>query len=355
MTNYQDLISILNILVLVIVIIFAIYIVLKVFKIGFYKNQYKEDFYTKINNSWSLKYKILGYLKLFAGGLSLICLPLFLLFATSIKLYLKPVVTYSTITFVIIVITVSLNGWNYVKKSILVSHKKLVFSYLSSVFSAFLFLFLSFNIPEIFHYPSIKESVLLDLPIKGKWAAAHAGGAEIVNYHHISNQQKFAMDIVKLSDKNKVFKENGGKPEHFYSFGEDVFSPIDGKIIAVVTDLPDKDISFVPDTAERNPAGNHVVIKTKDNLYVFMAHFQNGSIVVEKDAEIKSGDFIGKVGNSGNTSFPHLHLHVQTSSDLYDKEAVGLPFRFNQMNRKRWFRFKNIKNGLLIRNDVFYN
>lgn len=58
---------------------------------------------------------------------------------------------------------------------------------------------------------------------------------------------------------------------------------------------------------------------------------QKGSIVVKEGDEIKTGQALGKVGNSGNTSEPHLHIHAE-------KDGLGVPITFN--------------NRFLVRNSV---
>ena len=59
------------------------------------------------------------------------------------------------------------------------------------------------------------------------------------------------------------------------------------------------------------------------------------------------GALIGRVGNSGNSEAPHLHLHVQSASETM------VPFRFRSMQRKRWLLWTDVTNGYLIRNDWF--
>lgn len=49
---------------------------------------------------------------------------------------------------------------------------------------------------------------------------------------------------------------------------------------------------------------------------------KKGSIVVAEGEEVKTGQLLGKVGNSGNTSEPHLHIHAE-------KDGKGIPITFN--------------------------
>jgi murein DD-endopeptidase MepM/ murein hydrolase activator NlpD len=59
-----------------------------------------------------------------------------------------------------------------------------------------------------------------------------------------------------------------------------------------------------------------------------LAHLQNGSIEVQVGARVRAGQYIGRVGNSGNTIEPHLHLHVMSGSDFADAETHGVPAVF---------------------------
>jgi murein DD-endopeptidase MepM/ murein hydrolase activator NlpD len=45
---------------------------------------------------------------------------------------------------------------------------------------------------------------------------------------------------------------------------------------------------------------------------------------------VRRGDVIGRVGNSGNTTGPHLHLHVGDRVTFEDAE--GLPYRFRDVH-----------------------
>ncbi|MGB3306700.1 MAG: M23 family metallopeptidase [Thermomicrobiales bacterium] len=81
-----------------------------------------------------------------------------------------------------------------------------------------------------------------------------------------------------------------------------------------------------------HPAGNHVVLQTADGEFVFLAHMQKGSVRVSEGDTVRSGDLLGLVGNSGNTSKPHLHIHVQDTADFHATNAVGLPLAFGDID-----------------------
>ncbi|MER9882371.1 M23 family metallopeptidase [Mesorhizobium sp. M0118] len=76
-------------------------------------------------------------------------------------------------------------------------------------------------------------------------------------------------------------------------------------------------------TATIATRGNHVIVDCGD-FHVEIAHLQRGSVRVAAGAPVSSGDQVGKVGNSGNTAEPHLHVHA-----LDPEKNDGVPMSFN--------------------------
>src|SRR5690606_7128195 len=103
-----------------------------------------------------------------------------------------------------------------------------------------------------------------------------------------------------------------------------VLAPANGTVAHATGDLPDQAIG---DTDRANPAGNHVAIDLGNDEYVFLAHLRRGSVAVKEGDTVAEGQVLGRCGNSGNTSEPHLHIHLQTSPILGQGE--GLPVFFN--------------------------
>jgi Na+-translocating ferredoxin:NAD+ oxidoreductase RnfC subunit len=88
----------------------------------------------------------------------------------------------------------------------------------------------------------------------------------------------------------------------------------------VRVDLPDL---TPPEMNAKNPEGNHVSLTCDGKeAMIIMAHLQRGSITVKKGDKVKEGQIIGRVGNSGNTSEPHLHIHAE-------RDGTGIPLRFD--------------------------
>lgn len=213
-------------------------------------------------------------------------------------------------------------------------------------------IYMTIFVPELFEFPDEEESYLIELPVRGTWTAGHAGGSVSTNYHNASTAQQYAIDIVKVNDEAKFYTNNGSELENVFSFGEPLYSPVDGMVVALVDTLPNSEITIAPSDS-LNPAGNHVVIEFETDRYVILAHLEPNTISINKGDTVRAGDFIGNIGNSGNTSWPHLHMHIQDLPMIDNKNATGYPFRFKKMERKRWLLWKRVNNGSLTRNDFF--
>ena len=67
--------------------------------------------------------------------------------------------------------------------------------------------------------------------------------------------------------------------------------------------------------------GNYIIIEHDNGLYTLYAHGQPGSITVKEGQRVKQGQQIMRVGNSGNSTGPHLHFEVRTSPGLYNNRV----------------------------------
>lgn len=141
----------------------------------------------------------------------------------------------------------------------------------------------------------------------GRFMVVHGGNHSLINHHAHHKAQRHAIDIVALSAGG--FRVAGilpDDPEDYAIYGVAVVSPCDGAVIGVRDGLPD----LLPPEADRdNPAGNHIVLAC-GGMHVELAHLQRGSVRVRTGDRLSIGQSIALVGNSGNTSEPHLHIHA---------------------------------------------
>lgn len=167
----------------------------------------------------------------------------------------------------------------------------------------------------------------LDFPLRDGWFYIGQGGNNtLINYHNSIEAQRYALDIVGLNGLGRRASGFDSKDLSGYVIhGTPIHSPCDGRVSAAVDEFPDL---VPPASDENNVAGNHVVIACK-GASVLLAHMQAGSVEVGPGATVAVGTVVGRVGNSGNTSEPHLHVHAVREGSGSILEGEGLPLRFD--------------------------
>lgn len=166
------------------------------------------------------------------------------------------------------------------------------------------------------------------LPFDGAWLVVWGGETSFQNYHAAVAQQRYASDIL-LWQNGSTASAPGETVDDFYAFGQPYLAPVSGTVVTVMDGQEDI-TPLGPANQNSHPAGNHIVIEIAEG-FVFIAHCRNGSILVQEGNEVSAGDVIAQVGNSGNTSEPHVHVHAQTAIDLFDPYAVGIPMVFENV------------------------
>jgi hypothetical protein len=175
-------------------------------------------------------------------------------------------------------------------------------------------------------YP--EPMVALEFPLKnGDYYVASGGATKVINNHMRSfpNPQEFALDINKLGQfggASRTILASNNQGHHI--FGEAVFAPCAGVVIAAINDVEDNAGTSMHVSAE-DGSGNHVSIDCGGTI-VSLAHLQFGSLVVATGDVVVAGQELARVGNSGFSQEPHLHLQAATANQ--ESELVGLPMRF---------------------------
>lgn len=174
-------------------------------------------------------------------------------------------------------------------------------------------LVVAFSLPVLvtLHARTYKgEALSIAAPLRGGHYVIGQGGSNLaLNYHtEIEGGPQFhALDISQVGALGA--RARGLRPrqlDRYVIFGDTVYSPISGTVVAAVGSLPDL---IPPEKDSAQPAGNHVWIKTGD-VYLVLAHLKNASVRVRPGETVRAGDPIGQVGNSGHTDEPHLHIHA---------------------------------------------
>ncbi len=169
-----------------------------------------------------------------------------------------------------------------------------------------------------------KTRAILRLPFDGKWWVFWGGDDLQHNYHLVAPDQRHAYDFV-VKQNGSTHKGDGKSVVDYYAFGRTLLAPADGTVVEADNSVPDNK-SGVMNTSQIY--GNHVVIDLGNGEFAVMCHFKQGSITVKKGDRVKSGQQIGLCGNSGNSSEPHIHIHLQDRAKL-GGGAFGLPAPFS--------------------------
>lgn len=143
----------------------------------------------------------------------------------------------------------------------------------------------------------------------------------------LHDSQRFAIDWMRLNKQGELVHGNPSDVHSFVDYGSRVHAVANGTVVEVLDDLDDQKPGTLPDPASitiRTVDGNHVILDIGHGLYAFYAHLQKRSITVHPGERIKAGTVIGLLGNSGNTSAPHLHFHIMDTPSALGSE--GLPY-----------------------------
>ncbi len=189
---------------------------------------------------------------------------------------------------------------------------------------------------------SQEKPVILAHPLKGKnWVAS--AGPSMDSYHRLTIlpfdgkfylSQRYAIDWMQVCDHGKGVLGDHRENKNWVGYGHEILAVHDGIVTKVhdgiAENIPPK--LPVPQLPLPDIAGNHVMLKIHQNnqdYYVLFAHMIPGSIKVKEGDKLKKGQVIGLLGNTGNSSAPHLHIHVCDANDPLKSE--GVPFVFKEV------------------------
>ncbi len=184
-------------------------------------------------------------------------------------------------------------------------------------------------------YPAGKDrvqpAVHIRLPVNQPVIVAWGGDSVEENYHVTVPFERWAYDLLAHPAALK-----SPDLEDYGIFGQTVIAPVDGTIVDVRDDMPDLPAGTeLDDPNIHEMLGNYVFIQIEETeTYLVIAHLMSDSVTVQPGQFVIEGTPIARVGNSGSTSEPHIHIHHQRQNPARSNFmlAEGLPLFFRDID-----------------------
>ncbi len=189
--------------------------------------------------------------------------------------------------------------------------------------------------------------VVISPPLRGgEWLAAN--GPSNTSGHrramipvgggvHIA--QRFAIDFVQLREDGSTHTGDPKDNKNYRCYGTDALAVADGIVVetkdGIPENVPGANSRAVPITLE-TVGGNHVILDLGNGHFAFYAHLQPGSLRVKQGDKVKRGQVLGLVGNSGNSTEPHLHFHISDANSPLASEGLPYSFESFEVQGKGW-------------------
>lgn len=200
----------------------------------------------------------------------------------------------------------------------------------------------------------IDGAVSVAFPLRGEWTALHTPAERVPSHGTDYFGQRYAFDFARLLGSYKkayrkpIWRHLFGsvRAQDCYGWEEPVLAPFAGEVVAVGDGWPDRErlnllwdlfrTSFFARDAThedyRPLTGNYILLEGEPGV-ALLAHLRCGSVQVRRGQFVKERESVAAVGNSGNSTMPHLHFHIMGGRDPF--KAEGLPCKFRKYERFR--------------------
>ncbi|WP_084700799.1 M23 family metallopeptidase [Streptacidiphilus anmyonensis] len=140
--------------------------------------------------------------------------------------------------------------------------------------------------------------------------------------------QRFAVDWFRVGPGGRTWRGDPGRLASYLSFRQPVQAAAAGRVVEVqdgIADNPPPVPPVVPPI--QDTVGNHVTLEVAPGRYLLYAHLERGSITVRRGQRVGPGQILGLIGNSGNSTTPHLHFQVMTTREFFPTDSPPFTFR----------------------------
>ncbi|MBS1501150.1 MAG: M23 family metallopeptidase [Bacteroidetes bacterium] len=220
------------------------------------------------------------------------------------------------------------------------------------------------SVKKIITPRDFKPQIAFNLPLAGKlivldghnFYPGQSGGpmgtAQQVEKIITSKANRYAYNLASVDDNGNMYTSDPFKKENWHVFGKTVYAPSGGVVADLKNNVPDnsyngknvKPPAMPPDT-DPYGMGNYVVVDHGNGQFSLLQHLEQGSITVRIGESVKGGQPVGKVGFSGNATYPHLHIAMMNGAN--ELTAAGLPACFGNYKLYQGKIFVDISQGRL--------
>ena len=210
-------------------------------------------------------------------------------------------------------------------------------------------------------HPDLMSPVIVEFPLRGEgWLAVNSPGDRVPSHGTDLLGQRFAFDLLMVDGRRRPHTSKAGllrtillgvRTRDCYAWGAPIHAPFDGEIVRAVDGFPERrwihplrelahvvwtGLTYRPDRLPQ-VLGNHVIARSGD-LHAAFVHLAPGSVAVQDGQQVVTGDVLGRVGHTGNSTNPHLHFQLMDSVDPLTARGVPCAFREYEVLRDdgRW-------------------
>jgi murein DD-endopeptidase MepM/ murein hydrolase activator NlpD len=144
--------------------------------------------------------------------------------------------------------------------------------------------------------------------------------------------QRFAIDFYKLDDQYRTWIGDPRKLDSYLSYRQPIIAAAAGTVVRAEDGLPNS--TALPKPPPIPPidgtVGNHVIVEIGPGTYVLYTHMDPRSVKVRVGQKVETGQELGLIGTSGNSTTPHVHFQLLSTPTFFP--SISLPYVFDQFD-----------------------